>query len=178
MTAVPFRRPGASLEERSLVKRTLVIRDAIAVVIASLATRFLVAEWLLERLDEQSSFYPTIAQIAASLLGFIIAGLSIALFIAQDQKFRVFRESPHYPTLWAIFGSSTRALGALTLIAIAGIFTPQSLWLFSIVVGTAALSAWATFQVVHTIMLMTKTISLITRSVEEENESVRRAAGG
>lgn len=74
---------------------------------------------LLELLvNNRSAVYGALASIFGSLLGFVIAAVSIAVGFSGSERLDVVRNSKHYPELWNAFNHAIRALGLATLVAL------------------------------------------------------------
>jgi hypothetical protein len=69
----------------------------------------------------RAGIYGTLASIFGSLLGFVIASVSIVIGFAGSEKLAILRSSKHYSDLWRVFTSATRALGITTIVALAGL---------------------------------------------------------
>lgn len=69
----------------------------------------------------RSAVYATLAQISGSLLGFVIAALSIIIGYSTSEKFDFLRKSEHYPTLWKVLLSTIRVLSLTTICMIIGL---------------------------------------------------------
>lgn len=63
----------------------------------------------------RGAIYGAVASIAGAMLGFAITALSIVWPAMARPEFKLVRESEHYGTLWRIFWSAIRWLGAATL---------------------------------------------------------------
>ena len=68
--------------------------------------------------SNRAPIYGTLATIFGTLLGFIITAASIVLGFSGSGRMQVVRQSRHYPMLWKVFFSATRALGLATLVAL------------------------------------------------------------
>jgi hypothetical protein len=91
--------------------------------------------------DNRSAVYGALAQIFGSLLGFVIAALSIIIGYSTNEKFEFLRKSKHYPTLWKVLIRTIRALSLATLMMVAGLIldrdsAPQHLILCACVFAT------------------------------------------
>jgi hypothetical protein len=69
----------------------------------------------------RAGVYGALASIFESLLGFVIASISIVIGFATSEKLAVLRRSKHYADLWRVFTSATKVLGITTLLALAGL---------------------------------------------------------
>jgi len=63
----------------------------------------------------RAAIYGTLATLAGSLLGFVIATQSIALGFIAAPRFKVLQNSEAYRQLWDVFVSAIRVLGWTTL---------------------------------------------------------------
>lgn len=113
---------------------------------------------------DRGAVYGTLASIFASLLGFIIAAVTIVLGHAQSPKLAVVRDSRWWSHLWTAFTSCMWILAAATLVALAGLTLsppttePPSAALVSLLVGTSATvllrvgrAVWVLEKVVETV---------------------------
>jgi hypothetical protein len=89
--------------------------------------------------------YGALTSLFGALLGFTIAALAIVLGYAFDNRLRLVRESPHYPTLWRVFIAATRALALATFAALLGLVLDRdrapSPLILDLLVGATALAA-------------------------------------
>lgn len=69
----------------------------------------------------RSDFYGAAAQLAGSLLGFAIAAFAIAIAPLGSVRLRSFRSSGQVKTLVRVFTAATIALGAATVVCLAGL---------------------------------------------------------
>jgi predicted permease len=68
-----------------------------------------------------SDIYGVLAQIYASLLGFVITVVSIILGYSTNPRLAILRSSRHYNDLWRTFKSAIRALSLATLTSLLGL---------------------------------------------------------
>ena len=69
----------------------------------------------------RSTVYGAFAAIAGSLLGFVIATISIVLGLSSSPRLKRVRDSAHYGTLWGVFTAAIKAMGLATLVLLAGL---------------------------------------------------------
>lgn len=69
----------------------------------------------------RSAVYGALASMFGSLLGFVIAAVSIAVGFSGSERLDIVRNSKHYPELWNAFNHAIRALGLATLVALAAL---------------------------------------------------------
>ncbi len=67
----------------------------------------------------RATLYGTLATLAGTLLGFIIATLTIFVAVVPDVRLERVRRSAQYPTLWRTLTSTIRWLGVGTLVGLA-----------------------------------------------------------
>src|SRR2546429_7634824 len=100
-----------------------------AELVAALVLTLLLAIWCslfggARQVDElihgaRIGLYGTLGAIFGSLLGFVIATLTILLGFSESPRLKVLRSSPHYPVLWRTLLSATKWLAFATLAAVA-----------------------------------------------------------
>lgn len=66
----------------------------------------------------RSTLYATIAQIAGSLLGFVIAGVSILLTMQKNENMKILECSNLYYQIFDVFISGSKILSVTTVIAL------------------------------------------------------------
>lgn len=66
----------------------------------------------------RATLYGTIATLSGTLLGFIIATLTIFVAVVSDVRLERVRKSAQYPTLWRTLTSAIRWLAVGTLIGL------------------------------------------------------------
>lgn len=111
----------------------------------------------------RGALYGTFASIFGSLLGFAITTVSIALGFSQSEQLRVVRESKHYPTLWKVFLSAIKVLGAATIASLIALLvdrdnTPNSPILYI----CFFLLLLSVFRIVRSIWVLEQIIVLVT----------------
>jgi hypothetical protein len=62
--------------------------------------------------------YGTVAALAGSLLGFVLAAGAIIAPMLESPRMKRVRESNQYPGMWTMFLSATRGLGLLTVASV------------------------------------------------------------
>lgn len=73
----------------------------------------------------RSTVYGAFAAIAGSLLGFVIATISIVLGLSSSPRLKRVRDSQHYGTLWIVFSTSIKWMGLATLALLAALLFDQ-----------------------------------------------------
>jgi len=62
--------------------------------------------------------YGTFASITSSLLGFILASMSMAIVFLNTKALKIVRESKHHLVLWKVFTNATWAFAFATLMSL------------------------------------------------------------
>ena len=108
--------------ERHFLPAELGVAVAATLVFVAWATFFGGQIQIQELLEgNRTDVYGALASVSGALLGFTITAISIALGYAQSDRLAIVRESPHYPTLWAVFASANRALAMATVFSLVGL---------------------------------------------------------
>ncbi|HEV2236754.1 MAG TPA: hypothetical protein VGR57_08855 [Ktedonobacterales bacterium] len=111
----------------------------------------------------RAAVYGALTSLFGALLGFTIAAMAIVLGYASDNRLRLVRESPHYPTLWRIFIAATRALALATAAALLGLVLDRdrapSPLILDLAVGATALAA---LRLARCLWVFERSIGLIT----------------
>jgi hypothetical protein len=110
--------------------KTFVVEHAYRLFDAVLAVGVLVAilnrgtrYWLAECVDDQqSNIYVAASAVSATLLGFMIAAVTILLMLNTGRITRVYKKSGLYAKTLLLFHESAVWLTALTIAALAGLF--------------------------------------------------------
>jgi hypothetical protein len=112
---------------------------------------------------DRAAIYGALTSLFGALLGFTIAAMAIVLGYASDNRLRVVRESPHYPTLWRVFIAATRALAFATGAALLGLVLDRdrapSPLILDLAVGTTAL---AVLRLARCLWVFERIIGLLT----------------
>ena len=121
---------------------------------------------------QRSALYGAFASIAGSLLGFVLATVSIVIGFASGPRMKRVRQSKHYPTLWRVFTSAIRVLGMATCVFLAGLVLdkdddPSHLVLY----GCIFVSVLAVLRVIRCIWVLEKVIALVVTQQEESQGS-------
>lgn len=95
--------------------------------------------------NRRSTVYGTFAAIAGSLLGFVIATISIVLgMFSWGKRLDRVRGSTAYATLWAVFTASIKAMGFATLVLLLALLfdcdQAPKWWLFYLATGSVLLA--------------------------------------
>ena len=123
--------------------------------------------------DSGPNFYAALAQINAALLGFAIAAAAIIVTAAPDDRLAELRNSEHFKSMWAIFRSAIRFLGAATLLSLLGLLvTDDGLAARTIFYATIAVSILAAFRITRCVWAMNWIIKIFMKG------SAQRPAGG
>jgi hypothetical protein len=111
--------------ERHFLIYELTMATAIAALVAAWGTLCGGAEVLNGFVGGRQTTYATLAGIAASLLGFLIATITILHGVVASDGFKRLRESNQYPTLWRTFVVAIRGLALGTALFLAGMVTDR-----------------------------------------------------
>lgn len=111
----------------------------------------------------RSAVYGTLASITGSLLGFVLATVSIVFGFATHERLAVVRESPHYMTLWKVFTSSIRWLGVATVFLLTGLLLDRDTSPTRLVMHLCVLVfLLAIFRLARCVWVLEKVIGLVT----------------
>jgi hypothetical protein len=144
-----------------------------AELIAVLAVTLLLAIWCsffggARQVDElmhgtRIGLYGTLGAIFGSLLGFVIATLTILLGFSESARLAVLRSSSHYPVLWRTLLSATKWLAAATLAAVVALVVDrdgaQNLGAFYLCVFTSIVAA---LRLASSIWILENVVVLVT----------------
>src|SRR5437879_4243607 len=107
--------------------------------------------------------YGTLGAIYGSLLGFVIATLTILLGFSESARFKVLRSSDFYPILWRTLLSATRWLALATLAAVVALVVDrdgaQNLGAFY---GCIFTSLVAALRLARSIWILQNVVALVT----------------
>jgi len=107
--------------------------------------------------------YGTLGAIFGSLLGFVIATLTILLGFAESARLKVLRSSAHYPVLWRTLLSATKWLAVATLAAVAALVVDrdgaQNLGAFYACVFSSLVAA---LRLARSIWILENVVALVT----------------
>jgi hypothetical protein len=100
----------------------------------------------------RSLLYATLAAVAASMLGFILAAAAIVLAVVPAPRFKRVRESRQYKTTWAALFRAIYCLAGLTIISFIGLLAdtdahPKPLITY-LACGAVLLSAWSVYRAI------------------------------
>lgn len=109
--------------------------------------------------DDSTSVFGAIAGVQGSLLGFVLAALTIVLGFSQSPQFKLLKDSGHLPTLFNVYMAGIRAHTLSTIVALvallvnsANALAPVLAWLVTTTCVLAfvrlARTLWATKNVV------------------------------
>lgn len=76
-------------------------------------------------LSPSEASYSAIASLAGSLLGFLIAALTVFVGLIREEGMKMLRDSGHADTILSVFYSTLSHLGVTTLLAIIPLLVPQ-----------------------------------------------------
>jgi hypothetical protein len=112
--------------------------------------------------DNRAVLYGTIAAVAGSLLGFVLAAATIVLTVAGSARLNRITESNHYGELWSMFLAATKGLGLVTVAAMAALLfdrkdSPQPAFTY----GLFLLSLVASLQIGTCIWILERVTSLM-----------------
>lgn len=69
----------------------------------------------------RGSLYGTLTALGGALLGFVITGLSVLLITGDNERMKALRTSDYYSQIFDIFFSTSKYLGVLVLVSLAGL---------------------------------------------------------
>lgn len=122
--------------------------------------------------DNRSSLYGALADIFGSLLGFIIAAVSIAVGFSGSERLDVVRKSKHYPELWNAFNHAIRALGLATLIALAALLLDRDAKPFYLLsYATALATLLATLLLGRSIWVLEQLVIIVAKPYDAKTPS-------
>lgn len=111
----------------------------------------------------RGAVYGTLASITGSLLGFVLATVSIVFGFATHERLAVVRDSPHYTTLWRVFTSAIRVLGVSTVFLLVGLLVDRDTSPTRIVMYVCVLVfLLAIFRLARCVWVLEKVIGLVT----------------
>ncbi len=111
----------------------------------------------------RSVVYGAFAAIAGSLLGFVIATISIVLGLSSSPRLKRVRDSKHYGTLWVVFTTSIKWMGLATLALLAGLLFDREQspkwWLFYASAGSVLLALLRLWRCIWVLEQVIKVVS-------------------
>lgn len=120
------------------------------------------------------SAYGVLAQIFASMLGFVIAAITIVLGYANDERMSFLKLSRHYGALWQSFMSAIRWLAVASAISLVGFLVQVGdsplMW---IVYPVCGVSLMAVLRLTSCIKVLDGVVKLVTRPVEDRPSLVK-----
>lgn len=120
----------------------------------------------------RGAIYGALASIFGSLLGFIIAAVSIALGFSASDKLTIVRESKFYLQLWGVFLSATRCLAMVTVASLVALIgdrdTAPIRWLTYAVWVLTVLSV---ARISRCIWVLENIVKIVTKPAENDPES-------
>jgi hypothetical protein len=103
--------------------------------------------------QNRAAVYGALSALFGSLLGFVIAGVAIALPFVSDPKLALLRDSKQHVTLWKLFFAATRALAFATLVCLLALILERDnsphMFLVTAVVFVSLWAAARLFRVVE-----------------------------
>jgi hypothetical protein len=149
---------------------------AVFALVGSGATGTRLGDWLS---NDRAALYGTVAALAGSLLGFVLAAATIILTIAGSPRLARVTGSNQYVALWSMFLMATKGLGALTLWSLAALVldrdsSPVPLMTY----GLLFLSVIAALQIGTCVWILERVTRLMTkpRALGGEGQPERRAS--
>ena len=122
----------------------------------------------------RGNIYRTLATIAGTLLGFLIAGVSLVINNATTDRFAILRESEHYPLLWKTFFQAIRFLGALTVAALVCLIWQKEAASFTwLVVPLCFLVALAVVRLMRVIWVIEQIVTIGSRPSPSKSRIAR-----
>jgi hypothetical protein len=114
--------------------------------------------------DNRATVYGTIAAVAGSLFGFVLAAATIILSVAGSARLNRVTESNRYGDLWGMFLAATKGLGVLTIIALAALLfdrkdAPQPIFTY----GLFLFFIVASLQIATCIWILEKVTKLMVK---------------
>lgn len=114
--------------------------------------------------DDRATLYGTIAAVAGSLLGFVLAAATIILTVAGSARLNRVTESNRYGDLWRVFLAATKGLGLVTVAALGALLfdrkdSPQPAFTY----GLFLLSLIASLQIATCIWILEKVTNLMVK---------------
>jgi hypothetical protein len=115
--------------------------------------------------DNRAALYGTVAAVAGSLLGFVLAAATIILTVAGSMRLNRVTESSRYGDLWSMFLAATKGLGLVTITAIAALLfdqkeAPQPL----VTYGLLLISIIASLQIATCIWILENVTKLMVKN--------------
>lgn len=125
----------------------------------------------------RSAVYGALASMFGSLLGFVIAAVSIAVGFSGSERLDLVRKSKHYPELWNAFNHAIRALGLATLIALAALILDRDTKPFCSLTYAAALATLlAALLLGRSIWVLEQLVAVVSKP-EKAKEASQPASG-
>lgn len=117
--------------------------------------------------SRRSVVYGAFAAIAGSLLGFVIATISIVLGLSSSPRLKRVRDSQHYGMLWVVFTTSIKWMGLATLALLAGLLFDREQapkwWLFYASTGSVLLALLRLWRCIWVLEQVIKVVSIDKR---------------
>ena len=141
--------------KRSYCRSFMLYEFALSLGLVAAAVAFVEFAWGRERLfgfvdGNTKLWYAIVAETAGTLLGFVIAALSILFALTQSERYALLRQSPYYRQVYSIYLSAVMSLGLATVLSLAALLaTPEQVgpawWLLYLVcwaVVASVLRVW------------------------------------
>ena len=112
----------------------------------------------------RANLYKTLATISATLLGFSLTSVSIAIGLVPREQLSLVRGSKHYSTLWKVFMHAIYSLGALTIWALVSLVADKDSapvpW---VVIPTLMFFGLSLFRVLRMVWVFKNLIQIVTQ---------------
>jgi len=116
-------------------------------------------------ITNQKDLFNLVASISASLLGFVITGLSILIVFYDSSKLEIIKKSKHKNLIYTIYFSTIKYLAVLTIVSILLCFLsgkqPYNLIFLFIFCWSFALSV---FRIHRCLWILSTIIKIITKN--------------
>jgi hypothetical protein len=123
--------------------------------------------------------YGALASIFGSLLGFVIAAVSIAVGFSGSERLDVVRKSKHYPELWNAFNHAIRSLGLATFVALMALILDRDskphCWMAYATAVTALLAA---LLLGRSVWVLEQLVLIVARPNKSDGPSTTSGNGG
>lgn len=143
----------------------LVVAAAVSVLVYLAATKF--AAGVLDEflLDRRQDLYGAIVGVHTTMLGFVLATLTVVLSYAQSPRFEVLRASGWMPALFSVFTNALWVFSFAFVLAFAALLFDQDehpVDLLAALVAGSTVSAIAGLG--HLLLVLAKVVPIITSS--------------
>lgn len=125
----------------------------------------------------RGQIYGTLASICGSLLGFVIATLSVVLGFNTSRRLDILRKSKYYKQLWNVFTSAIRVLAVTTCAWLLALFidrdTSPNLFVLVVCFGATFL---AVLRLGRAVWVLERIVEILTAPGESEPLESSRTA--